>query len=214
MIAHHRKVRAARHAHPHDCGDLRNSHRGHYRVIAEDAPKIVGVWKNIFLERQEYSRGIDKINCGNSVFDGDVLRANHFLRGHGEKRAGFHGCIIGDNHEGAPANFGKSGDRPRARRAAPFLVHFERRVDSQFKKLRTGIDQLCDALAGGETAFFVLRFDGLRATALADLFFFVLDFCQQIDDAAGVLFEFGRFQIRSCFQNGIRHAKPSRTSDL
>jgi len=41
----------------------------------------------------------------------------------------------------------------------------------------------------------VLRFDGLGAAALADLFFLVLDSGEQINDAAGVLFEFGRFQI-------------------
>jgi len=60
----------------------------------------------------------------------------------------------------------------------------------QLEKLGTRIDQLGDAFAGGEPALFVLRFDGLCPAALANLFFLVLDFSQQINDAAGVLFEF------------------------
>jgi hypothetical protein len=178
VIAHHRKVRAPSDTHSHDRRDLRNTHRGHDGVVAKDPPKIVSVGENIFLERQKDSRGIDQINCGNAVFDCDILRANHFLRGHREKRTCFHGGVIGDDHESAPANFRESGDGSCARRAAPLLIHFKCRVDSQLKKLRTGINQFGDTLSRSEPAFLVLRFDCFRAAALADLFFLVLDFRQ------------------------------------
>ena len=74
------------------------------------------------------------------------------------------------------------------------------------------INQFGNALASREPAFLVLRFDGLGAAALANLFFLVLDFGEQINDAAGVLFKFGRFKIRTGFQNRIRHAKTSRSN--
>ena len=168
MIAHHRQIRAARHAHAHDRGDLRNAHRAHHRVVAEDAAEIVGIRENILLQRQKNARGIHQVNRGNAILDGDVLRANHFLRRHREKRAGFHRGVIGDDHHAAPADARQPGDRSRRRRAAPFLVHFVRGVEAQLEKLRSRIDQLGDALARRQPPFFVLRFDGFRAAALAE----------------------------------------------
>src|SRR5256884_87140 len=50
VIAHHRKIRASRHAHAHDGGNLRNAHSAHDRIVAKDAAKIVGIRKNIFLQ--------------------------------------------------------------------------------------------------------------------------------------------------------------------
>jgi hypothetical protein len=44
--------------------------------------------------------------------------------------------------------------------------------------LRPGIDQPGDAFARGQTAFLVLRLDGLRAAALANLLFLILDLGQ------------------------------------
>ena len=203
MVAHHRQIRSARHAHPHDRGDLRNPQRAHYRVVSEDAPKIIRIRENIFLEGQENSRGIHQINRGNPILHGDVLGANHLLCGHREKRAGFHSRIIGNEHERASAHFRQSGDGASARCATPFFIHFVRGIDSQFKKARTRIDQLGDALAGGQAALFVLRFDGLCAATHANLFFLVLDGGKQIDGAAGVLFEFWRLTIGTGFQDRI-----------
>ena len=45
VVAHHRQIRAARDAHPHDGGDLRNAHGAHHGVVAEDAAEIVGIGK-------------------------------------------------------------------------------------------------------------------------------------------------------------------------
>ncbi len=85
VVAHHRQIRAARHAHAHDGGDLRNAHGAHHRVVAEDAAEIVGVGEDVLLQREKNAGGIDQINRGDAIFDGDVLRADHFLRGHREK---------------------------------------------------------------------------------------------------------------------------------
>src|SRR2546427_7136524 len=183
-------------------------------LLRKTRPKSSVSGKTSSCSGKKYACGIDKIDRRDAVFDGDVLRANYFFRSHRKKRAGFHSRVIGDKHEGAPADFRKPSDRSGAGRATPLLVHFERGVDSQFTKLRIRIDQFCNALTSGEPAFFVLRLDGLRAAALADLFFLILDFRQQIDDAAGVLFEFGRLTIRTGFQDRIRHAKPSRTHNF
>ena len=118
VIAHDREIRAAGDAHAHDGGDLRDAHGAHDGVVAEDAAEIVSVGEDVFLEGEEHAGGVDEINGGDAIFDGDVLGANHFFRGHGEKRAGFYGGVVDDEHEGAAGNFGQAGDR-RLRAGAP-----------------------------------------------------------------------------------------------
>src|SRR6266481_5432229 len=99
VVAHHGEIRAAGNAHAHDGGDLRNAHGAHDRVVTKDAAEVVGVREDVFLQREKYARGIDEIDGGDAIFDGDVLRANHFFRGHREKGAGFYGGVVGDDHE-------------------------------------------------------------------------------------------------------------------
>ncbi len=178
VIAHYREIRAAGDAHAHDGGDLRDAHGAHDRVVAEDAAEIVGVGEHVFLQRQKNAGGVDEINRGNAIFDGDILRANYFFRGHGEKRAGFYGGVVDDEHEGAAADTRESGDDACAGRAAPFFVHFVGGVGAELKEMRAGIDEFLDALAAGQAAFFVLRLDGLGAAAGVDLFFFIFQLGQ------------------------------------
>ena len=153
----------------------------HDGVVAKNAAEIIGIGKDVFLQRQKYAGGVDQINRGNMVFDGDILRADDFLRSHRKKCAGLHGCVVGDEHECASANFRETGNGPRGGRAAPFFVHFVGGVDAQLEKLRAGVDELGDAFARRQPAFFVLRFDGFCAATLADSLFFVFDFCEEID---------------------------------
>ena len=98
VIAHHGQISAARHAHAHDGGDLRNAHGAHHRVIAKDAAEVVRIRENVFLQRQKNACGIDQVDRRDMVFDGDVLRADHFLGGHREKCAGFYRGVIRDDH--------------------------------------------------------------------------------------------------------------------
>ncbi len=156
VIGHDGKIGTACDAHAHDCGELRNAHGGHHGVIAEDAAEIVGVREDVFLERQKNAGGIDEINYGNAIFDGDVLRADDLFCGHREEGAGFYGGVVGDDHKFAAANLGESGDGARRRRAAPFFVHFVSGVEGEFEERRAGVNQFCDALAGGKAAFLVL----------------------------------------------------------
>ena len=110
VIAHHGQVAAAGHAHAHDGRDLRNSHGRHHRVVAEDAAEIVGVGKDVFLQRQKHAGGIHQVDRRHAIFDRDVLRANDLLRGHGEERAGLHGGVVGDDHHQAGLNARQAGD--------------------------------------------------------------------------------------------------------
>ena len=73
--------------------------------------------------------------------------------------------------------------------------------------MRTRIDELCDAFARGEAALFMLRFDRFRAAAAGDLFFFILDLGDEIDNFAAVFGEVGRLGVDGGFQDGRRHSQ-------
>jgi len=66
---------------------------------------------------------------------GDILGANHFLRGHREERARFYWsrsfAII---MKVRPPPFRQPGKRSSAGRATPLLVHLERRVSGEFEE--------------------------------------------------------------------------------
>src|ERR1700730_5470838 len=109
MVAHYREVRGACYAHAHDGGDLRDAHGAHHRVVAEDAAEIVGVREDVFLQGEKNAGGVDEINCGDAIFDGDILRANYFFRGHGEEGASFYGGVVNDEHESAAADTRQAG---------------------------------------------------------------------------------------------------------
>ena len=146
VVAHHRQVCAAGHTHPHDGSDLRNAHRRHNGVIAEDAAKIVGIGKDIFLQREKNASGIDQVDRGNVTVDGDVLRPDHLFRRHGEKSTSFNSGVIHDQHEQPAVHMCDRGDNAGPRSAAPLFIHAMRRIDAELKQLCSRIDQQLDAL--------------------------------------------------------------------
>ena len=171
VVAHDRQIRSTGDAHAHDGGDLRDSHGRHDGVVAKDATEVVGVGKNIFLQRQEHARRIDEINRGNAVIDGDVLCANDFLGSNREERTRFDRGVVHDEHDQPAFDARETGHDTRAWRAAPLFIHAPCRVGAEFEEHSARIDKSCDALAGGETCFLVLRLNGLGAAALLDLLF-------------------------------------------
>ena len=188
VVAHHGKISASGDAHAHDRGNLRNAHGRHDGVVAEDAAEIVGVGKNVFLQREEDSGGVDEVDRRDAIFDGDVLRADDFLCGHGEKCAGFDGGVVHDEHDHAAVDAGESGNDAGGGRASPFLVHFVRGIEAEFEE-GAGIGEEGDALTAGEARLGVLAFDGFRPSAFADFFLFVADLGDQVGERAHVGFE-------------------------
>ncbi len=92
------QIGAAGDAHAHDRGDLRDAHRGHDGVVAEDAAEIVLVGEDVFLQRQEDAGGVDEVDGRDAVFDGDGLGADDLLGGHGKEGAGLDRGVVGDDH--------------------------------------------------------------------------------------------------------------------
>ena len=176
-------------------------------LLRKTRPKSSVSGNTSSCKRKKNAGGIDEINCGDVIFDGDVLRADDFFRGHREKGAGFYGGVVGDEHEHAAADASEASDGACCGGAAPFFVHFEGGVGAQFEEMRAGIDELGDAFARGEAAFFVLRFDRFGAAALGDLRFFIFNLSDEIDDFAAVFGEVGRLGVDGGFQDGRRHSQ-------
>ena len=89
---------------------------------------------------------------------------------------------------------GESGDDAGGGSASPFFVHFVRGIEAEFEE-GARIGEKVDALAGGETRFGVLAFDGFCASAFADLFLFVADLGDEVGERAHVGFEAERTGI-------------------
>ena len=138
--------------------------------------------------RAENAGGIHQIDRRNTVLNGDILGANHFLRGHGEKCAGLHRGVVGDDHHQPGVNARQAGDHAGGRRASPFFVHAVSGVLAQLEK-GSGVDQQIDALARGQASFAVLALDGFGSAALANLFFLIANLRDQVGQKAHVGFK-------------------------
>ena len=97
---------------------------------------------------------------------GNALGAQDLLYSHGEERPGFDGRVVGDDHEQAAFHLADACDHSRRRRAAPFPVHIECCEKADLEEFSPRVDQLCDALARGETPFLVLLADVFRTASL------------------------------------------------
>src|SRR5579862_4068300 len=210
VITHHRQIRPARHAHPHNRGNLRNPLRAHHRVVPKHAPKIIGIGKHIFLQRKENASGIHQVNCRNAILDRDILRANHLLRRHREERASFHRRIIRDDHHLPARHAREANNRPRRRRAAPLVVHLIRRVEAQLEKFSLRIDQLRDTFPRRQPPLLVLRLDRFRPAALPDSLFLILDFSQVVHHLPAVLLKVSRLRVHLRLNHRPAHRSPSR----
>ena len=175
-------------------------------LLRKTRPKSSVSGKTSSWSGKKNAGGVDEINCGDVVFDGDVLRANDFFRGHGEEGAGFYGGVVGDDHD----RCGRDAARPVidacGGSAAPFLVHFVGGVDAELEESGAGIEEVRDAFAGGEAAFFVLGVDGLCAAADADFLFLIFELGEEVDDVTVVLLGGGGFQVDGGFKDGSGHA--------
>src|SRR5207249_8550019 len=172
VIAHHRQVSAARHAHSHDGCDLRDSHGAHDRIVAEDAAEVVGIREDVLLQRQKNARGVHKINRGDAVLHGDILRAYDLLGRHGKEGAGFYRGVVGDQHDQSAAYATEAGDDPCRRRATPFLVHLVCGVEAKLEERAAAVKELVQALPRRQPALVVLRRGGFAPAALANSFLF------------------------------------------
>ncbi len=130
-VSHDGQISAAGNAHAHDGGDLGNAHGAHDGVVAEDAAEVVGVGEDVFLQGKEDAGGVDQVERGNAVFDGDGLRAQNLFGGHGEECAGFHGGVVGDDHAQAAGDAAEAGNDARSGRATVFGDTFRARPISR-----------------------------------------------------------------------------------
>ena len=102
--------------------DLRDSCRGHGRLVEEDASEVVAVGEDLGLERQERPARVDQVDAGQPVLGGDFLGPEVLLDREGVVRAALHGGVVG--HDGALAALDRADarDHARGRRVAAVAV--------------------------------------------------------------------------------------------
>ena len=90
-----------------------------------------------------------------------------FLAVCGKKRAGFHGRVVGDDHARNAGDIPDAGDGAGGGNVSPLLVHLVGGPKPDFKKGRTRIEELADALAREQTTHLVLAVLARFAAAFA-----------------------------------------------
>ena len=167
-VAEDRQVSAARDAVAHDRGELRDPLRRDHRVVAEDATEVVGVGKDVLLQRQVDARAVDEVDQRHLRPLGDRLSADDLLAGHRKERAGLHGGVVGDDHRGPSLDRAQGGHDARGRGPAVLAVHPVGGEEPAFEPGRSGVEQVFEAFPGGEASVPVLPLDALGATALLE----------------------------------------------
>ena len=115
LVAHRRDVGAAGGARAHDQRDLRDPCGRHARLVVEDPPEVVAIREDLRLERQERAAGVDEIDAGQPVLEGDLLGAEVLLDRHRVVGAALDGRVVGDDHAGRALDPADPGDDPGAR---------------------------------------------------------------------------------------------------
>src|SRR4029077_18927767 len=121
-----------------------------------DPAKIVFIRKNFVLHWQEHAGRIDEVNERKRTFKCDPLRANHLLGGRRKKRAGFHGCVVSDDHARNALDVTDAGHNSRRRDFSPLLVHFVRRPEPNLEKWRVLIQQMTKTFADWQASHLAL----------------------------------------------------------
>src|SRR5437588_5036226 len=106
---------------------------------------MIAARKHFVLQRQKGAAGIDKIDAGQVVFRGNLLRPQMLLHGDGVVGAAFHRRIIRNNHAVAAADAANSGND--ARRRQRIGIHLVRRERRELEKIRAAIEQCLNACA-------------------------------------------------------------------
>ena len=183
-VGERRQIRAARDAHAHHRGDLRNFQPPpHQRVVVENPRRAVLPGKDAVLIGQIHARRIHQVDDRQPVAHRDFLGSQNLVDRLGPPRAGLHRGVVGDDH--ARPLFDVCQARDHARRGSLAVVAVVGDQQADFEKQRARIDQMRDALARRQLALSVLFFDLLRAAAELELLFEFLDTAHEPAHAVG-----------------------------
>ena len=108
-------------------------------------PKWSLIGKDLALQRQEGAAGIDQVEAGQAVGEGDLLGAEVLLDRHREVGAALDGRVVGDDDDLPPADPADPGDDAGA--GAGAVVHPLGGQRRELQEGRGGIEDALDPLA-------------------------------------------------------------------
>ncbi len=121
FIAHRGYVCTAGRATTHDDGNLRDSRRGHRRLVVEFTTKMFLVREDLCLQRQKGTARVNHVNTWQAIFTCDFLGPQMLFDGHGKVRPTFHCRIVTQDHTFDPVN--TTDTRDYTRRWDVWTVH-------------------------------------------------------------------------------------------
>ncbi len=150
LIAHGGYIGAPRRTGSHDNGDLRDTERGHVRLIIKTPAKMITIGEHILLVRQVRPAGIDEIDAGKPVFERNFLRPQMLLHSQRVISTTLHRCIIADDNTFAPLDAANAGNDTGGMNIA--AIHIPGRHLAELKKGGAGIKELANPFAREQLA--------------------------------------------------------------
>src|SRR4029079_12891195 len=149
-------VGAAGGARAHHAGDLRDAACREVGLVEEDPAEVLAVGEHVVLHRQERSAGVDEVDAGQPVLQGDGLRAKVLLDRQRVVGAALDGRVVGHDHALAAVDPADAGDDRGAGDGVdvvrPGAVHPERRERAELEERAAGIEEPVDPVADQELA--------------------------------------------------------------
>jgi len=187
LVAHRGDVGPSGGARSHyDC-NLRDAFAAHSRLVIKNSPEMFLVRKCAGLKREEDSAGVDEVNAGQMIVEGDFLRAHVFLDGHREVCAAFDGGVVRDDH--ALAAVDPSDPRDDSRAGTLIVVLLPCRERGEFEKRRASIEEGVDSVAGEHFSAFDVSLSVMLRSAFFNFVECLFQFRDEIFIVVGIFFE-------------------------
>ena len=103
--------------HRADLGDAQRADMR--RLVVEDAAEVLAVGKDLVLQRQEGAAGVDQVDAGQAVLQGDLLGPQVLLDRQRVVGAALDRGVVGDDHHLPAVDLADAGDHARRRHRRP-----------------------------------------------------------------------------------------------
>ena len=146
FIRHRRDVGAAGGAGAHHGADLGDAALREVGLVVEDAAEVVAVGEDLVLLGQEGAAGVDQVDAGQMILQGDLLGAQVLFDRHRVIGAAFDRGVVSDDHAAATLDHADSADHASA--GGIVVIEAAGGQGRELEEGRAGIAEAADPLAG------------------------------------------------------------------
>ena len=146
------------------------------------------VCKDLVLHWQIDPGTVHQVNNRQTIFHRYFLRSQILLSSDRKPSAGFDGGVVGHDHHQTSMDITQNHHNPSGRATAFLFVHAQPGQCPNFKTIRAGIQQSCDAFSSRHFTLFMEAGHGLGPSALG---YILVQYPEILHEVIKVDFAFG-----------------------